>query len=133
MLEGDGPAENVRKREPRNVGTAAGSGHAGVGHHQSKTRCTAARSRSSRSCPFCPGNERLTPPQTDVLVNAGGNWSVRAVPNHFPALDMDGDASGAHTRTPEGWYRLAGHGRHEVIIETPEHPAAQLRTRLAAT
>jgi len=75
-------------------------------------------------CPFCPGNEALTPTETDVLVGPGGSWSVRAVPNRFPALDTNGDAREVHTRTPEGWYRMAGYGQHEVIIETPDHGAS---------
>ena len=37
-------------------------------------------------CPFCPGNEHLTPEPTDCFME-GGQWSVRAVPNKFPALD----------------------------------------------
>jgi UDPglucose--hexose-1-phosphate uridylyltransferase len=46
-------------------------------------------------CPFCPGNERLTPPE---IARIGDPWQVRAFPNKYPATDM-----------------------HEVIVETPRH------------
>ena len=32
--------------------------------------------KSSR-CPFCPGNERLTPPEKYALRDSGGKWQVR--------------------------------------------------------
>ncbi len=74
-------------------------------------------------CAFCPGNEEQTPeeilalrpPQTSP--NAPG-WSLRVVPNKFPALRIEGDLE------PQGvglYDRMNGIGAHEVIIETPEH------------
>ncbi len=75
-------------------------------------------SRSSRphkpkTCPFCPGNEALTPPASLLLSDAKirprqtgrmekRDWSVRVFPNAFPVLD-------------------AKDGRHDVIVETPRH------------
>jgi UDPglucose--hexose-1-phosphate uridylyltransferase len=38
------------------------------------------------SCPFCAGHEEMTPPQTLALPESG-EWSVRVVPNLYPALD----------------------------------------------
>ena len=38
------------------------------------------------SCPFCAGHEEMTPPQTLVLPEHG-DWSVRVVPNLYPALE----------------------------------------------
>ena len=68
-------------------------------------------------CPFCPGNERLTPPET-YRVEKDGTWQVRVVPNKFAALD----ASGKLIRQSEGLKRMiSGVGIHEVIIETPDH------------
>jgi UDPglucose--hexose-1-phosphate uridylyltransferase len=72
------------------------------------------------ACPFCPGNESLTPAAVDSLEEAG-RWSVRAVPNRFPALRVDAPAAEA---VPAGWRRRAGYGHHEVIVESPEHDAA---------
>lgn len=78
----------------------------------------------ARFCPFCPGHEDKTPPEvlsyhTDGLTH-GGRWSLRTVPNKFPALRVEGDLD----RQGEGLYdRMNGIGAHEVVIETPEHMA----------
>lgn len=76
-------------------------------------------------CPFCPGNEGKTP--SEVLAygrNCTGKdtpgWSVRVVPNKFPALGIEGNLD----REGEGLFdRMNGIGAHEVIIETPDHLA----------
>ena len=64
-----------------------------------------ARSAAPR-CPFCAGHEMLTPPEVDALRPGGGvpdgpGWTVRVVPNKYPALE----------------------GRHEVIVHAPAHEA----------
>lgn len=60
-------------------------------------------SATPEDCPFCPGNERLTPPEVCALRASGGpdspGWRVRVVPNKYPALA----------------------GRHEVIVHSPGH------------
>jgi len=74
-------------------------------------------------CPFCYGSEAKTPPE--VLAygrnGTGANqpgWSVRVVPNKFPALGIEGDLD----RQGEGLFdRMNGVGAHEVIVETPDH------------
>ena len=76
-------------------------------------------------CPFCPGNEGKTP--SEVLAygrNGSGKdmpgWTVRVVPNKFPALGIEGGLD----REGEGLFdRMNGIGAHEVIIETPDHTA----------
>ena len=75
------------------------------------------------NCPFCTGNEALTPPevlafrQPGTLPNTPG-WWVRAVPNKFPALAIEGQLN----KSGIGMYdQMNGVGAHEVIIETPEH------------
>lgn len=69
-------------------------------------------------CPFCPGNEHLTPEPTDAFMD-GNQWSVRAVPNKFPALSSGEQA--AEIADPGGWRRVPGYGYHEVIIDSPSH------------
>jgi UDPglucose--hexose-1-phosphate uridylyltransferase len=69
------------------------------------------------SCPFCPGNEQMTPPATLVVPN-DGSWKVRVTPNKFAALSYEGERH----RTIEGIRRtVSGVGVHEVIIESPDH------------
>jgi UDPglucose--hexose-1-phosphate uridylyltransferase len=79
--------------------------------------------KEGKVCPFCPGNESLTPPevfarrQANTLPNQPG-WQVRVVPNRFPALIIESELK----RQGEGIYdRMSGTGAHEVIIETPDH------------
>ena len=73
-------------------------------------------------CPFCPTHEATTPPEIFALrdttwPNQPG-WTVRVVPNKFPALRIEGELD----RTGVGIYdRMAGIGAHEVIIESPDH------------
>ena len=77
--------------------------------------------RKRATCPFCPGNELMTPPATLVAKIEHGeikyyrdkddkrvsNWFVRIFPNKYPALI---------TALPPPTY-----GYHEVIVETPDH------------
>ena len=74
-------------------------------------------------CPFCEGNEEHTPPEIascrlDGSKPDGPGWLVRAIPNKFSAFELEGilqtRSNGIHTFSN-------GLGRHEVIIETPEH------------
>ncbi len=69
------------------------------------------------TCPFCPGNEQMTPPETFRIAD-NGKWRVRVVPNKFAALDRDAKL----TRSSNGLKRIiSGTGIHEVIVETPAH------------
>ncbi|MGH7229553.1 MAG: galactose-1-phosphate uridylyltransferase [Nitrospiraceae bacterium] len=87
------------------------------------THGAAARQASTALCPFCPGQERLTPKEILAYRPQGGEpnspgWTVRVVPNKFPALQVEGDLG----REGIGLYdRMNGVGAHEVIIETSEH------------
>ncbi len=56
------------------------------------------------ACPFCAGNEALTPPEIEARRPEGGapdspGWTLRVVPNKYPALA----------------------GMHEVLIHSPDH------------
>ena len=76
-------------------------------------------------CPFCPGNENKTPSEVLAYRPNGASrdsqgWTVRVVPNKFPALGIEGNLG----RQAEGMFdKMNGIGAHEVIIETPEHEA----------
>ncbi len=48
-------------------------------------------------------------------------WTVRVVPNKFPALGIEGNLN----RQAEGMFdKMNGIGAHEVIVETPDHNAS---------
>ncbi len=70
-----------------------------------------------KDCPFCPGNEGLTPPPL-FSIERNGRWSLRVVPNKFAALQSDLTTRRRH----EGKFLKAdGFGMAEVIIESPFH------------
>jgi len=74
-------------------------------------------------CPFCPGMEDKTPPETLAYREPGSKpnragWSVRAVPNRYPALKIEGELD----RRGVGLYDVMNAvGAHEVVIESPDH------------
>lgn len=63
-------------------------------------------------CPFCPGNEHLTPPEVDRVDDERG-WIVRVVPNLYPAVGADDT-----TRHPS---ETSAEGEHEVIVDSRDH------------
>lgn len=88
-------------------------------------KATAARADAS-SCPFCPGNEEMTPKSEAVYTDAGifsdgisrvTGWNMRVFPNFFPALVPDPDISPVDM----DWTALPGQGYHEVIVDSPGH------------
>src|SRR3989338_7787626 len=83
---------------------------------------TEAHSKSSKTCPFCPGHESMTPPEILTLrkkSNPKGalGWSVRVIPNKFPALRIEENPAKAGIGVYD---KTGGFGAHEVIIETPD-------------
>jgi len=83
----------------------------------------AEHTRSGGRCPFCYGNEAMTPPEIYAVRPPGSapngvGWQLRVVANKFPALKIEGDLN----RRGIGVFDLCnGVGAHEVIIETPHH------------
>jgi len=74
-------------------------------------------------CPFCAGNEAMTPPEVLVFRDESEppnspQWTVRVVPNKYPAVVPDGSG----TQIADELYAVQdGIGAHEVIIESPSH------------
>lgn len=85
-------------------------------------------------CPFCEGNESMTPPEIAALRKHGSKpntpgWDVRVIPYKFPLLIPEGDLN----RHGHGMYDIMDAiGAHEIVVETPDHqcegvpPAGQL-------
>lgn len=83
-----------------------------------------AEELDAKACPFCPGNEEMTPSPLAVYPDsreeAGGqerirNWKMRVFPNRFAAMVPDPSPPTAE------WIALPGHGHHEVIVDSPQH------------
>lgn len=76
-----------------------------------------------KPCPFCAGNEKLTPPEITAVRSEDSKpdkpgWDVRVVPSIAPVLRIEGEPN----KSPHGIYDMMnGIGAHEIIIETPEH------------
>jgi UDPglucose--hexose-1-phosphate uridylyltransferase len=85
-------------------------------HH--KEEAALVRASDHSVCPFCPGNEGASAESILVYPSNGDEWSLRVVPNKFPAVDENG----APIVTRYGIYQsMPGVGAHEVVIETREH------------
>lgn len=81
------------------------------------------RAQATEICPFCTGNENMTPPPVLVLANdnasaADASWSVRVVPNKYPALQ---DYEDSASRNDGLFHSMNAAGVHEVVIESPQH------------
>lgn len=72
------------------------------------------------TCPFCTGNEHMTPPQLGVYP-ADGPWAIRIVENLYPVL---GDDRANPNLTFGLQQTIDGYGRHEVIIDNAAHGVA---------
>ena len=73
-------------------------------------------------CPFCEGNESMTPPEIFALRDANtfaneAGWHTRVVPNLYKAVQTETPHS-HHYGMNEYW---EGFGAHEVIIDMPNH------------
>jgi len=83
-------------------------------------------------CPFCPGNEAMTPPEIFAFRGAAGKrdqpgWRVRVIPNRAPILRVEVELQ----KEGVGYYdRISGLGASEVIIETPDHDAVYSQLRV---
>ena len=67
-------------------------------------------------CPFCPKNEKMTPPAVFELKNSQG-WEIRVFDNMYPALN-----DYEFEKDCDSFYEsFDGFGIHEVIVDTPEH------------
>ncbi len=88
--------------------------------------------RGPAGCPFCSGNERMTPPELWADRDPGTGpdepgWHVRVVPNLFPAFAGSLPPDRLHAPDPAAasLYRSEpSYGAHEVIIHSPDHAAS---------
>jgi UDPglucose--hexose-1-phosphate uridylyltransferase len=72
------------------------------------------------TCPFCTGNEHMTPPGIAAYPDAK-NWEIRIVENLYPVL---GDDRSSPNLTLGLQQTIDGYGRHEVMIDHDRHGIA---------
>ena len=93
--------------------------------------------------PFLEGHEDRTPPELHAVRPGGGEpdtpgWTVRVVPNLYPALSAEAPAPPPQAN-PDLFSAAAAQGEHEVIVNGPhavvslgELPAAQVAVAVEA-
>ena len=79
-------------------------------------------SESSGICPFCEGNESMTPPEIFAIRDSKSFaneplWKTRVVPNLYKAVKIEAPYQ-HHYGMFEYW---EGFGAHEIVIDTPDH------------
>lgn len=72
------------------------------------------------TCPFCPGNEAMSPDEQYRCSGPDGHWTLRAVTNKFSVLSPTGEVTMAENCGAIG-ETVNGVGLHEVIAEGPRH------------
>ena len=85
-----------------------------------KTVAASASPPHDQLCPFCPGQEHLTP-QEIIRYPHGSHldWRVRVVPNKYAAVGLEVEP---YRKEANHFFReMGGVGHHEVIIESPKH------------
>lgn len=75
------------------------------------------------SCPLEAGRESSTPPEVYAIREPGTSpdtpgWQIRVTPNKYPALLPQGEPARRHDGVLTS---IEGVGRHEMVIETPDH------------
>src|SRR5262249_28753926 len=74
-------------------------------------------------CPFCPGEERLTPPEIAAYRPEGSaangpGWQVRVIPEGDPYFIIEEEL----VREGVGMYdRISSRGASEIVVEDPGH------------
>jgi UDPglucose--hexose-1-phosphate uridylyltransferase len=77
-------------------------------------------------CPFCPGNEHLTPREITAYRSphsggGGGGWEVRVVPELDPYFVIEEEL----VREGIGMFdRISPRGASEIVVESPDHEMA---------
>ncbi|MGH2835056.1 MAG: galactose-1-phosphate uridylyltransferase [Solirubrobacteraceae bacterium] len=87
-------------------------------------RCPAPEPIDVERDPFAEGHEQRTPPELYAVRPDGGEangpgWSVRVVPNLYPALSPDSPPSELDAQ-PDLFSASPASGSHEVIVNAPE-------------
>jgi len=79
------------------------------------------------TCPFCPGNESMTP-QEIMRIERNGRWQIRCFPNKYKAASRGSEDI---LQNEEFFCSKTSVGSHEIIVETRSHKKqlADLKTR----
>jgi len=85
------------------------------------------------ACPFCQGNEKMTPPEIYAFRTKPddiSSWSVRVVPNLYKAVQIELDDD---SRVEGMFESRPGVGAHEILIDTPCHDCRMSQMEIGNT
>ncbi|MCX5813970.1 MAG: DUF4931 domain-containing protein [Proteobacteria bacterium] len=89
-----------------------------VGGNWIATDYRSPESSSVGICPFCPGNEHLTPKAIREYKDIDGSWLLRC----FPAISPVFVIEAVENKRAEGLYdKMNNVGAHEIIVENRSH------------
>ncbi len=71
---------------------------------------------SPSKCPFCPGNEKITPRETDRI--GGRKWIARSFVNKYPLFSNKARVS---SKTNDLHKAFPAKGYHEVVVDVRDH------------
>jgi UDPglucose--hexose-1-phosphate uridylyltransferase len=88
-------------------------------------RATAPDPIDPATDPFAAGHEDRTPPELTAVRPGGGpadsgGWTVRVVPNLYPALGPAPELPAERDAHPELFFSEPARGAHEVIVNAPD-------------
>jgi len=79
---------------------------------------TKAETGETGVCPFCPGNEHMTPHSIREIRDWQGQWLARS----FPAINPVFEIEASETKKAEGFYdKMGTFGAHEIVVEDRSH------------
>ncbi|MDH4134166.1 MAG: DUF4931 domain-containing protein [Gammaproteobacteria bacterium] len=73
------------------------------------------------TCPFCKGNESMTPPALGAYPEGSDDWQIRIVENLYPVLGDERESPNINFGLQQ---TIDGYGRHEVMIDNARHGIA---------
>jgi UDPglucose--hexose-1-phosphate uridylyltransferase len=95
-----------------------------AGRPGGQLRSTPPAQLDAETDPFAEGHEDRTPPELYAVRPGGGGpdtpgWTVRVVPNLYPALSPESEEPPPHAN-PDLFWAGPARGFHEVVINSPE-------------
>lgn len=77
-----------------------------------------AETEHPEGCPFCAGQEAMTPPEIGRIAGPDGGWQIRWFKNKFPVLSLEKE--GELTTDNDFFTSGPAVGTQEIIVETPD-------------
>ena len=90
-------------------------------NNEAMQTATKQESQIALECPFCEGNEALTPQEIFAMRENTANaqkWKTRVIPNLYKAVQIETQRNSKREGIFESY---GGYGAHEILIDSPCH------------